>query len=219
MAHVGAERVLLVSGDSHVGPKLETLREYCPQRYLEQFDEHLDSPDGADDAPVQVREPQPQDRGPPRRGGSPGRHGGDGSAAEVIFHNSFNGEPMRFIDPGWPDPDDPDLATLGLQIYNRWLADFCGAAPHRLIGPAHVPLWDLDATLAEVEWAADRGFRGINFSATRPGWKQYDTVVGAALGPRRGPGLVLTTHAGGGADPTSARRGRRPCSSSRWVAR
>ena len=44
MTDVATERVLLVSGDSHVGPKTEALREYCPKRYLEQYDEHLESP-------------------------------------------------------------------------------------------------------------------------------------------------------------------------------
>ncbi len=211
MTQVATERVLLVSGDSHVGPTLETLREYCPKRHLEQFDEHLESP------MVQMMR---QFRFESRNLKTDGHHDpaarladmdGDGCAAEVIFHNSFNGEPMPFMDPGWPDPDDPELATVGFQIYNRWLADFCSAAPQRLIGLAHVPLWDLDASLAEVEWAADHGFRGINFSATRPGWKQYDDPSWEPLWDlAEDAGMVLTTHAGGGADPDARASGPSP---------
>ena len=44
----------------------------------------------------------------------------DGIAAEIIFHNSFNGEPMPFADFGWPDPANPELARVGFQIYSRW---------------------------------------------------------------------------------------------------
>src|SRR5688572_30605320 len=35
----GVDNVILVSSDTHIGPKLSQLREYCPKRYLEQFDD------------------------------------------------------------------------------------------------------------------------------------------------------------------------------------
>ena len=31
--------VVVVSSDTHIGPLLSQLREYCPEAYLEQFDE------------------------------------------------------------------------------------------------------------------------------------------------------------------------------------
>ena len=35
----GVDNLILVSSDTHIGPKLSQLREYCPAQYLEQFDE------------------------------------------------------------------------------------------------------------------------------------------------------------------------------------
>ena len=35
----GVDNLILVSSDTHIGPKLSQLREYCPAQYLEQFDD------------------------------------------------------------------------------------------------------------------------------------------------------------------------------------
>ena len=198
------QRVLLVSGDSHAGPTLEALRSYCPGAYLGAFDEFS--------ASAQVEEMRSGVRGsgslylntsghddPGARLADMDR---DGIAAEVIFHNSFNGEPMPFLDLGWPEFDNPELAGVGFQIYNRWLADFCAAAPERLIGLAHIPLWDIDAAIKELQWAADHGLRAINFPSARPQWIQYNNPhwdpFWAAV---EETGLVLATHAGAATDP------------------
>ena len=34
----GVDNLILVSSDTHIGPKLSQLREYCPAQYLEQFE-------------------------------------------------------------------------------------------------------------------------------------------------------------------------------------
>ena len=39
----GVDNLILVSSDTHIGPKLSQLREYCPQKYLEQFDDFAKS--------------------------------------------------------------------------------------------------------------------------------------------------------------------------------
>ena len=51
-------------------------------------------------------------------------------------------------------PTTKFLIALGRHIYNQWLADFCALAPARRVGLAQLPLWDIDAAIAEVEWAA-----------------------------------------------------------------
>ena len=198
------ERVLLVSGDSHVGPSLDALRWYCPNKYLDAFDEFAASPEvvafragvregeslylrtaGHDDPHARLAD---MDR--------------DGVAAEVIFHNSFNGQPMPFNDLGWPELDNPELAGVGFQIYNRWLADFCSTAPERLIGLAHIPLWDLAAAITEAQWAADHGLRAVNFPSARPLWTQYnDPYWDPFWAVVAETGLVLATHAGAANDP------------------
>jgi predicted TIM-barrel fold metal-dependent hydrolase len=89
-------------------------------------------------------------------------------------------------------------------MYNRWLADFVSQAPHRHIGLAYLPMWDVDAAVAEVRWARDAGLRGVNFPAMRDGelpeynrrsWEPLWAVCEEL-------GMPLVTHVGGG---TSAR--------------
>lgn len=200
----GGERVLLVSGDSHVGPTLDALRLYCPEAYRDDFDEFAASPQ-VEEMRAVVRESgslylnTSGHDDPKARLADMDR---DGIAAEVIFHNSFNGQPMPFNDLGWPEFDNPELAGVGFQIYNRWLAEFCSAAPERLVGLAHIPLWDIDAAINEVRWAADNGLRAINFPSARPQWSQYNEPhwdpFWAAVEETE---LVLATHAGAANDP------------------
>jgi predicted TIM-barrel fold metal-dependent hydrolase len=63
----------------------------------------------------------------------------------------------------------PELPDAGLQAalcrgYNRWLADYCAAAPDRLIGVAMLPFADVDAAIRELETAvAGDRFRGAFF--------------------------------------------------------
>ena len=199
--------VLLVSGDSHVGPILETdLRPHCPTDRLDEFDRYASSPAVAT-ARASFGPPTMLNRKTDGHFDAVARLAdmdADGVAAEVIYHQSFNGEPIPFQDGGWPNPDHPELATLGFRIYNRWLAEFCAVAPERLIGLAHLPMWDLDAAIAELEWAADHGLRGVNFPASRPGWKQYnDPCWEPFWDAAEGRGMVLSTHAGGGIDPAA----------------
>ena len=82
-------------------------------------------------------------------------------------------EPIPFISSGVRGRsktyDDRDLAGVGMKIYNRWLADFVSQAPHRHIGLAYLPMWDVEAAVAEVESGPRRGLRGVNFPAMRDG--------------------------------------------------
>lgn len=48
----GVDNLILVSSDTHIGPKLSQLREYCPQQYLEQFDEFAASKKAEIDATI-----------------------------------------------------------------------------------------------------------------------------------------------------------------------
>ena len=85
----------------------------------------------------------------------------DGVAAGVIFHGSMNMEPIPFISAASASrqPWRPRARGRRQQIYNRWLADFVSQAPHRHIGLAYLPMWDVDAAVAEVEWAHERRAR------------------------------------------------------------
>src|SRR3954463_16745619 len=40
-AEPGVDNLVLVSSDTHIGPLLSQLREYCPKKYLETFDDFV----------------------------------------------------------------------------------------------------------------------------------------------------------------------------------
>jgi predicted TIM-barrel fold metal-dependent hydrolase len=201
--------LVIVSADCHVGPRLvEDLRGYCPTSLLGAFDQYV-----ADDARSQGRYvPQPQDDGVRaskwRNRATDGHHDPvarrrdldfEGIAAEVIFHGSQNDQPIPFQTSMLGPPADPGLATVGMQIYNRWLAEFCAQAPHRHAGLVHLPLWDLDASIAELEWAAGAGLRGVNFPAPRPWLRPYNHPTWEPFwAAAEQLHLPLTTHAGAG---------------------
>lgn len=56
---------------------------------------------------------------------------------------------------------DEQFVAACVHAYNDWLADFCAYAPDRLFGVAGVPLQDVEAAVAEVEFARARGLVGV----------------------------------------------------------
>lgn len=192
------ERLVIVSADAHVGPRLvEDLRPYCEHRYLEQFDEFARAvgpiPTDPDDVITAMRK-----RGIGREltaamawnQRTAGHYdiaarlsdmNSDGIAAEVLFHGSQNFVPLPFDANNMfgniqsAGTADTELLAAGRRIYNRWLADFCNSAPGRFIGLAQLPVWDVQASTREVEWAAAAGLGGINFpAADAPGMPPLD---------------------------------------------
>lgn len=186
----GTDHAVVVTSDGHCGPQPEQLREYCPHDRLDDFDAFFA-------AQRERRAAMPKDgrsrdellRTPQRNtltegGWDPHARlrdmNYDGVAAEVIFHGLNQGAGV------WPlpwgdligtgaDPTTPlELVGLGRHIYNRWLADFCSVEPERRAGLCHLPMWDIDAAVNELEWAADAGLRGINFPRVQAGIPPYN---------------------------------------------
>jgi predicted TIM-barrel fold metal-dependent hydrolase len=126
----------------------------------------------------------------------------DGVAAEVIFHGSQNDEPLPFIGlRDWAAAvtagTSLELFAVGYDIYNRWLADFVSVQPERHVGLAYVPMWDVDLAVSEVERAASRGLRGVNFPAPRRGIREYDDPAWEPFWSAcEANQMVLSTHAG-----------------------
>lgn len=167
--------LVLVSADTHIGPRLKDLRDYCPAEYLADYDSYLGAlKQAAKDSPFGWDKEDPQVQAVLRNGRTRGHFDmharladmdADGVAAEVIFHG----------------------------------ADVCSVEAERHVGLAHLPIWDIEATLAEVTWAREAGLRGINFPAPRTGVVEYDR-------PEWEPfwsvcedlGMAMTTHAGAG---------------------
>ena len=87
----------------------------------------------------------------------------DGVVAEVIFPNTippFFPQASLVHQPPAADAGDLALRWEGLRAHNRWLADFCAAAPGRRAGIAQILLHDVDAAVDEIRWAAGAGLTG-----------------------------------------------------------
>lgn len=205
------EPLVVVSNDTHIGPRLvEDLRAYCPSAFLDEFDRFTEST-AADRAAATAMlqgsgyldHPNFRTAGHHDSAARLADYDHDGIAAGVLFHGSMNLEPLPFVESplGKPKRDpDREVLAVGQQMYNRWLADFVAQAPHRHIGLAYLPLWDVDAAIAELQWARDVGLRGVNFPAMRDGelpeynrrsWEPFWAAC-AELG------MPLVTHVGGG---------------------
>jgi predicted TIM-barrel fold metal-dependent hydrolase len=179
-----AAPVMVFSADTHVGPRPEDLRPYCPAAYLDRFDAFAATVGQYNESFERRGFSDAYWEGRRRNGRTAGHHDPharlrdmdrDGVAGGVVFHDSLNGQPFpfeytNFLGNGSPDPESRELAGVGRAVYNRWLADFCSVEPERNLGLAQLPMWDVDAAIAELEWCAEHGLGGVNYPAPgRPG--------------------------------------------------
>ncbi len=86
-----------------------------------------------------------------------------GIVAEVIFPNTT---PPFFPNgllaaPGPRSRTEYDRRWAGIRAHNRWLKDFCDAAPGRRFGVAQLLIDDVDDTVAEIRWARDNGLKEV----------------------------------------------------------
>ena len=207
----GTEPVVVVSGDTHIGPRMnEDLRPYCPKEHLEAFDAFSKNrhalvgqgqqmmfgdttPTGSTDAPPPDMADDPMMRQLARNAQTEGHYDmharlrdydRDGVAAAFLLHGSQNGEPIPFRTSPFESMntgDDPAMSAVGYHIYNQWLADQCTIEPERHVGMAYLPLWDIDASVKELEWAAGVGLKAVNLPGpmkdipeySRPEWEPF----------------------------------------------
>lgn len=66
------------------------------------------------------------------------------------------------------DIADPALARACTRAWNEWAIDDLMAVQDRIFTPACVPLVEVKDAVAELEWAADRGFQAIFLPCTMP---------------------------------------------------
>ena len=233
--------LIVVTTDCHTGPRLkDDLREYCPKKYLEEYDDFVRAYEPFSDPAGMYKQFGGETSIDDRAGNSgfdlslaalrtnatAGHHdvyarledmNRDGVAAEVIYHGSQNGQCFPFISPTGGtfnalffsptgSAHELELAAVGQHMYNRWLADQCSVESERHIGLAHLPMWNVDTAIREVEWAHDAGLRGVNFPGPKHGIKPYDHAewerFWAVCEERE---LVLSTHDGAGIDDLSVR--------------
>ena len=209
----------VVSCDAHAGPRLkEDLRPYCPRAYLDRFDEYAEQHhvmmSGIDMGGMFAMGRDPDDAirykeaianinrttghyDPYQRLKEMDK---DGVVAEINYPTTHNSESEPFIlSDLFIDPIDGDkeLLQVGSHIYASWLADWCKVAPDRLMGVVTPPLWDIEASIKEVEWAAKQGLHGVFLLMPRPGIKRYDSPAWDPFWAAcQDTGLHLHTHSG-----------------------
>ena len=164
----GTERYTVISADCHGGGWLTDYRPYLPARYHDDFDAWVST----------YEVPYPDMVGPDgsRNWDSDRRVAdleADGIVAEVIYPNTvppFFPKVSLADQPPAANAGDLERRWAGLQAHNRWLADFCAAAPGRRAGIAQIMLHDIDAAVAEVRWANAAGLTGgLLLPGTPPG--------------------------------------------------
>ena len=212
----------IVSADSHIGPKLDDLRTYCPDAHLDAFDDFTRQHQEVLARMSTVAGTQHQLEASPEEAILAEQTkrirmtaGGydvearlrdmdrDGVASEVIYHGTQDGNPVPFV-AGIGAGNLVNLSSgqlepqyAGIQIYNRGLAEAGSVAPDRLIGCVQLPMWDVDEALKELRWARAAGLRAVSFPAPRRGIAFYDDPVWESFWSAcEDLGMVLSTHAG-----------------------
>src|SRR5262245_16905515 len=157
------ERVAIISVDGHVKAPRAGYRDYMEQQYLEDFDawlraeEEAGLPDAGNlkaelgveaqwDSDRRLRDLETQ-----------------GVVAEVLFPNGLPFQFRRFEDAG--RGRNVELTKAAQRAYNRWLVDFCAAAPGRRAGQALVAFDDVDCAVADIHWAKEQGLGGVMMPA------------------------------------------------------
>lgn len=102
-----------------------------------------------------------------------------------------------------------DVVWPALHAYNRWLVDFCAAAPGRRAGCIPIDLHDMDRAVEEIEWARSSGlFGGVMLPAMSvksglPGYadKYYEPFWAAC----EDHGMVVNLHTGASGSATDVK--------------
>ncbi len=214
---------MIVSCDTHIGPRLdEDLRPYCPKDLLDEFDRYAATLREKRAAAAAARErvafggknmgadwgvrtANLETRGHYDMDARLADLDADGVAAEVMFHDSQNGEPIPFqtdtlLMRSAGIDQDFDLLRAGQHIYNQWLADACTIESERHIGLMHLPMWDIDAAIEELTWARSVGLKGVNFPTPKPFLQPYNSPAwDPFFSAVEDLGVTLCNHGGAGA--------------------
>ncbi len=93
---------------------------------------------------------------------------------------------------------EPDLNVVLIRAYNEWAAEFCNAAPDRLIGLGWVPVHSVEAAVEELYNCARMGLKGVQFQAFDSERKVWDEVWEPLWSAAEDTGLPVSFHVGGG---------------------
>ena len=169
-------RYMVISSDCHAGLPSEEYREWLDPEYRDAFGEYLKAKAAmeADLAERGLRNEEFAEEWESEN--AEGLRGGwnadrrdreldaDGVVGEVIFPDAdaVTGGASAPFGAGLAATAEvpPELLMAGARAHNRWLAELCSTNPVRRAGVAIVPIFDVDAAVAEIRRARDSGLRG-----------------------------------------------------------
>jgi predicted TIM-barrel fold metal-dependent hydrolase len=152
-------KMAVISVDGHVKASRRDYRGYISEKYLEAFDEEVRA---AEEAGIPDAGNLHPELDPAVQWDSDRRSESleaIGVVAEVLFPNGQPFQVNRLDD--YPRAASAELADEGRQAYNRWLADFCAAAPERRRGQIQTSFLDVDQAVRDIFWAKEHGLGGI----------------------------------------------------------
>jgi len=146
-----SDRYTIISADGHAGGDFEAYRRYLAPQWHDEFDaweKTYVNPFADLLEPTKYRNFDNERRLEETES--------DGIVAEVLFPNTV---PPFFEESGLvalpPTEDVYERRWAGLQAHNRWMADFCAAAPGRRAACVQVFVNHMDDALAEIRWAKE----------------------------------------------------------------
>lgn len=211
-----SDPLIIVSGDGHAAPPLETYRAYVPAKLHGDLDEFIategdvyDNMFAAPAFPPAEERAIFDSRDALGTGGVAGSYDWsmrqremdvEGCVAEIV-HSGTQSSPALWY--GIVNrPRSPELRWAGVQAWHRWLADMMGESGGRMFGVGEPgPCLDLDESIRELEWMAANhfvsvGIPGISHDPDLP--PLHDSYFDRYWSACEDLGIVLSMHAGWG---------------------
>ena len=220
-------KLFVVSADCHANEPPTYLHDHIEAEYVARLPRVERRDDGSEwfvsegNSPVRIKGPASEASSTPAAVGSRmddedrRRTAGGRDVAGRLADQDADGVDVELIFPNkgllcWATPD-PVFGMAMCRAWNRWAHE--AFSPDQWHGGRTLPLaliaaGDIDGTLAEVAWAADRGFVGVClgnspiYGPKTPGALEYnDPLFEPLWSVIEDAGLVLTFHVSTGRDP------------------
>jgi predicted TIM-barrel fold metal-dependent hydrolase len=170
-----SKKMLLVSGDAHAGAMPEDYRNYFDPEYRSTIaDLEVEQERFMQNTIMQQRYSAEQlERMDERKAIRSGGLDGTTNVARRMKEMDAEGVAAELLCPGHQyavlpffslgnRPAPADLRAAGAKAYHRYLAEMMAEAGGRLVGLGEPgPCLDMDATVKELHWIADHGFRSV----------------------------------------------------------
>lgn len=167
-------KLMMISTDGHVNPRPEDYADLLEAKYRDRVGDLIEETRiflentwlvAADEKDRGVVDPN-QETGAECKEGLWNPHRRlehlqrEGFVADILFPGDPASIGLYFMNTSEPFP--PEYRAAGVRAYNRFLADYCSAAPDRLFGIAQTEPWpDMQACIKEIELAKRNGMIAV----------------------------------------------------------